>query len=92
MATGERVFAIAIKRDGRIWDGGKSSHWQLRKHLGDENPEKPKRGDVEGFVISPGGRFADRREAHAIAFEAGQTSRLGTPGDRNLLSSEVKWD
>lgn len=93
MAEQERIFAVAIRRDGKLWDGGRGSHYLLRHNLGDAEPSRKNPNDEEGFIVSPSGRFVDRREAHAIAFAAKQisTNRLMEGGDRDLLSSEVEW-
>ena len=87
----ERLFAVAIKRGDRIWDGGRSQgHWALRMQL-DPNCADATRtvpGDIDGFIVAPGGRFVDRDEAQEIAIAAGQIrGRLG----RELLSSDINW-
>ena len=90
----ERLIASAIRRNGRVSNGIKGAHWEVRAALGDEMPSKALPGDREGYLTSLG-RFVDRFEAHEIACASGQTSanKLTTPGGQALLSSEVtSWD
>lgn len=85
----ERLVSVGIYRDGLIHGDGLSirSHYMLRAIMGDEDPERRKRDDIEGFITSTG-RFLDRDSAKDIAIAAGQVD----PGQRReILSSDIQW-
>ena len=85
----ERVFAVAIMRGEKLWDGGRGSHSQLRRSLDPAcaDPYNTVPGDTDGFIVSPSGRFVDRMEARKIAAAAGQAQA----SERELLSSDLNW-
>lgn len=83
--SGEYLVSCAIKRGDTVNKGFKA-HWELRASLGDEAPEKPLAGDINGFFTSEG-RFVDRDEAKLIADVAGQAN----VSMRELLSSDINW-
>ena len=87
----ERLFAIAIKRGADTWDGGRGGHSTLRRNLDPKcaDPYKTIPGDIDGFIVSPSGRFVDREEAKEIAARAGQ---IRSWMQRELLSSDIDWD
>ncbi len=82
----ERLESAAIERDGKI-HGGHRSHYELRRSLGDPNPQTSNLADTEGFLTTTG-RFVSRREAQDVAIVAEQIrSAIGRP----LLSSDINW-
>lgn len=84
----ERLTAVAIKRHGKVIEGGQGSHWRIRFGLDPKcDPDAHVAGDVEGFIVAPSGRFVDRVEAYQIALAAGQCPKM----ERMLLSSDVRW-
>lgn len=84
----EKLLAVAIKRDGKVIDGGHGSHWRIRFNLDSSvSPDESVPGDIEGFIVAPSGRFVDRVEAYQIALAAGQCPTM----TRTLLSSDVRW-
>ena len=85
----ERLRAVAILRDGRVFERGFKSHWELRAAL---NPElmdytQTIHGDVDGFITTSD-RFVDRTEAQEVAFKAGQIHSMMR---RPMLSSDINW-
>ena len=82
----ERLKCAAIQRDGKVHDGLRS-HYELRRSLGDANPQASNLKDVEGFLTSTG-RFVTREEAQDVALAAGQ---IRSAQRRPLLSSDIDW-
>jgi hypothetical protein len=76
----ERLKAAAIMRNDEVFERGFRSHRELRQALGDDDPDKGKPYDVDGFVTTEG-RFVDRYDARAVAIAAGQIHP----------SSDVDW-
>ena len=85
----ERLRAVAIMRDGKVFDRGFKSHWQLRAALNPELMDHTQTipGDVDGFITTAD-RFVDRAEAQEVAFAAGQINSLMR---RPMLSSDISW-
>lgn len=84
----EFLVSVAIMRGDETHHGFKS-HRELRQSLGDAEPDKRQRGDLEGFWTSEG-RFVTRGEAARVGVAAGQLhSSWIRPGGRTLLSSDV---
>ncbi len=86
MMSVEHLTAAAIERDGVVHSDGARAHWEIRYALGDENPQRGQRDDVEGFLTSEG-RFLTRWEAMKVGEIAGQCRPTG----RELLSSDIDW-
>lgn len=85
-ATGERLVAAALIRDGVTESRGFKEHWRIRAALGDADPYQKSPADEYGFLTSTG-RFVDRGEAMEVGYIAGQCQMMG----RELLSSDVNW-
>jgi hypothetical protein len=87
----ERLTAAAIFRDGSILHRGFRSHYELRSALGDEHPQYPMPGDIEGFITSSG-RFVGRLEAKSVGIASGQLSEQWNRVQRPVLSSDIRWE
>lgn len=86
----ERLKCAAIQRGGKIHDGLRS-HYELRRSLGDPNPQVSNLNDEEGFITTTG-RFVDRDEARQVGLASGQLHGMWERAERKLLSSDIEWD
>ena len=81
----ERLVSCAIIRDG-VLHKGEHTHVDLRRVMGDENPNVKTRSDDEGYYTDSD-RFIGRYEACEVGILSGQV--YGAM--RELLSCDVKW-